>query len=87
MSSLLISYQRICRRKTRGGGFIGSPAPLFHCLRISGMLFTILSLDGIVPQAIFESLKGQTEHGTSPARLTEVTEAFFLVYVHACFHI
>lgn len=42
------------------------------------MLFTILSLDGIVPQAIAESLKGQIQHGISEARLSEVREkAFF----------
>lgn len=33
------------------------------------MLFTILSLDGIVPQAIAESLKGQIQHGMAEAGL------------------
>lgn len=50
------------------------------------MLFTILSLDGIVPQAIFESLKGQTEHGASQVRHTEVSEEAFLcvrMFMHA----
>lgn len=50
------------------------------------MLFTILSLDGIVPQAISQSLKGQTQHGIAEAGLMKGTEkAFFLMYFHVCF--
>lgn len=52
---------------------------------ISGMLFTILSLDGIVPQAISQSLEGQTQHGIAKAGLTKGTEkAFFFSHVFAC---
>lgn len=52
------------------------------------MLFTILSLDGIVPQAISESLKGQIQHGISGAWFIGVREkAFFAMYFHTCFHI
>lgn len=47
------------------------------------MLFTILSLDGIVPQAIFESLKGQMQQGISEARLTDVTGLFHRLYLRA----
>lgn len=47
------------------------------------MLFTILSLDGIVPQAISESLKGQIQHGISEARLIEVREKAFF-HVSSC---
>lgn len=54
---------------------------------ISGMLFTILSLDGIVPQTISQSLEGQTQHGIAKAGLTKGTEKafFFLMYLHVCF--
>lgn len=47
------------------------------------MLFTILSLDGIVPQAIFESLKGQMQQGISEARLTDGTGLFHRLYLRA----
>lgn len=78
MSSPLISNWRICSRKTWKGDFVGRQAALFHRLGISGMLFTILSLDGIVPQAISESLKGQIQYGVSEGRLIEVREKVFL---------
>lgn len=51
------------------------------------MLFTILSLDGIVPQAISESLKGQMQHGIADARWIEVREKVYFLYFHVCFHI
>lgn len=50
------------------------------------MLFTTLSLDGIVPQAISQSLEGQTQHGIAEAALIKATEkALFLMYFHVCF--